>query len=163
MKLHEISMKWYWLTIVDTVVYDSMEGKVQVPCVATGWLKELDLTRGSVGQALSQLQVGDVAKWPHMMEQDLVWPVRFGLTLGGRPKMHLMPSWLWRTTAGFGPKLRPRCLVLSQSSFDMGTLSTSRGHSWGCKIAWRMFPKIGIWFVWAVKISWVLLIQCSGV
>lgn len=31
-----------------------------MPCVATGWLKELDLTRGSLGQALSQLQVGDV-------------------------------------------------------------------------------------------------------
>lgn len=30
--------------------------------------------------------------------------------------MHLMPSWLWRTTAGFGPKLRPSCLVLSRLS-----------------------------------------------
>ncbi len=35
-----------------------MGGKAQVPCVVTGWLQELDLTRGSLGQALSQLQVG---------------------------------------------------------------------------------------------------------
>ena len=30
--------------------------------MATGWLKELDLTRGSLGQALSQLQVGGPSK-----------------------------------------------------------------------------------------------------